>query len=171
MEACFNLYPEFFFFFFLLLIYLCLCWVFLAACWLFPVVVASLTAEFKLSSVGSVVAAPGLSCPEACGIFLDQGSNLCPCTGRQSHQGSSQNVVLISYYNMTDIDTIALKEEFIILPQRKGISYHTGSHGKAPEFGGKSGERTAWPTLYWGFQEKEWVRQGRQAWVHQNWTD
>jgi len=66
--------------------------------------------------MGSVVAAPGLSCPEACGIFLDQGSNLCPCTGRQSHQGSSQNVVLISYYNMTDIDTIALKEEFIIIP-------------------------------------------------------
>ena len=28
--------------------------------------------------VGSVVVARGLSCSVACGIFLDQGSNLCP---------------------------------------------------------------------------------------------
>ena len=27
---------------------------------------------------GSVVVEHGLSCPAACGIFLDQGSNLCP---------------------------------------------------------------------------------------------
>ena len=85
-----------------------------------------------------------------------------PCTGRQNHQGSSQNVVLISYCNMRDIDTTALKEEFIITPQRKGISYHTGSHGKAPESGGKSRKRTAWSALYCGFQEEQ-VRQGRQA--------
>ena len=26
-----------------------------------------------------------LSCPTACVIFLDQGSNLCPCIGRQIH--------------------------------------------------------------------------------------
>ena len=30
-----------------------------------------------------VVAAPGLSCSVACGIFLDQGLNLCLCTGSQ----------------------------------------------------------------------------------------
>ena len=65
-------------FFKLLFIYLCPCWVFIAACWLFPVVLASLTADLKLQSMGSVVVAHGLSCPEACGIFLDQGSNLCP---------------------------------------------------------------------------------------------
>ena len=28
--------------------------------------------------MGSVVVAHGLSCPAACGIFPDQGSNLCP---------------------------------------------------------------------------------------------
>ena len=31
-----------------------------------------------LKSTGSVVVAHGLSCPMACGIFPDQGSNLCP---------------------------------------------------------------------------------------------
>ena len=31
-----------------------------------------------LWSTGSVVVAYGLSCSEACGIFLDQGSKLCP---------------------------------------------------------------------------------------------
>ena len=30
----------------------------------------------------SVVVMCGLSCPEAYGIFLDQGWNLCPCIGR-----------------------------------------------------------------------------------------
>ena len=32
--------------------------------------------EHRLQVSGSVVMAPGLSCPEACWIFLDQGSNL-----------------------------------------------------------------------------------------------
>ena len=32
----------------------------------------------KLQHVGSAVVAPGLSFSVACGIFLDQGSNLCP---------------------------------------------------------------------------------------------
>ena len=31
-----------------------------------------------LGCKGSVVAAHGLSCPAACGLFLDQGSNRCP---------------------------------------------------------------------------------------------
>ena len=31
---------------------------------------------------GSVVVAHRLSCSAACGIFPDQGSNLCPCIGR-----------------------------------------------------------------------------------------
>ena len=43
--------------------------------------------------MGSGVAVHGLSCPTACGIFLDQGSNLVPCIGRRilnplDHQGS-----------------------------------------------------------------------------------
>ena len=32
----------------------------------------------ELQLLGSVVVAHGLSCFEACGIFPDQGSNLCP---------------------------------------------------------------------------------------------
>ena len=32
----------------------------------------------SLQEAGSVVVAHGLSCSTACGIFLDQGSNLCP---------------------------------------------------------------------------------------------
>ena len=34
--------------------------------------------ERRLLRAGSVVVAHGLSCSVACGIFLDQGSNLCP---------------------------------------------------------------------------------------------
>ena len=39
-------------------------------------VTASLVVEHRCS--GSVVVAHGLSCSAACGIFPDQGSNLCP---------------------------------------------------------------------------------------------
>ena len=49
---------------------------------------------WALGCVGSVVGAHGLSCPVACGIFLEQGSNPCPLhwqAGAQllGHQGSS----------------------------------------------------------------------------------
>ena len=39
---------------------------------------ASLVARLRLWSAGSVAVAPSLSCSEACEIFLDQESNLCP---------------------------------------------------------------------------------------------
>jgi len=39
---------------------------------------ASAVAAWELWSVGSGVAVYELSCSEACGIFLDQGSNLYP---------------------------------------------------------------------------------------------
>ena len=43
------------------------------------IAVASLVAEHGALGVGvSVVEANGLSCPTVCGIFPDQGSNLCP---------------------------------------------------------------------------------------------
>ena len=42
------------------------------------VAAASLVVEHKLKSVGSAVVARGLSCFVARGIFLDQGSDLCP---------------------------------------------------------------------------------------------
>ena len=53
-----------------------------------------------LIAVASLVAghglqAPGLSCPTACRIFLDQGSKLCPCISRRTLNtgppGKSQN--------------------------------------------------------------------------------
>ena len=40
--------------------------------------VGSVVVARGLQSTGSVVVAPGLSCSAACGIFLDQGSNLRP---------------------------------------------------------------------------------------------
>ena len=54
---------------------------------------ASPAAEHRLQSTGSVVVADGLSCPEACGIFLEQGSNLYPLHWQAdseplNHQGS-----------------------------------------------------------------------------------
>ena len=58
------------------------------------IVVASLVAEHRLLGAwASVVVAHVLSCPEACGIFFDQGSNPCSLHGQSdsqplSHQGS-----------------------------------------------------------------------------------
>ena len=69
-------------FFFLIFIYLCLAELGLHCCvqvfsscgkrGYFLVVVCKL-----LIPVASLVVAHGLSCPATCGIFLDQGSNLC----------------------------------------------------------------------------------------------
>ena len=42
------------------------------------IAVASLAAEHGLYRAGSVVVGHRLSCPAACGIFPDQGSNPCP---------------------------------------------------------------------------------------------
>ena len=49
------------------------------------IVVTSSVAEHRLylGPPGSVVVVPGLSCPAACGMFLDQESNLCPHFSRQ----------------------------------------------------------------------------------------
>ena len=58
------------------------------------IAVGSLIAEHELQvSRVSVVVAHVLSCPAACGIFLDQGSNLCPLHQQADslppdHQGS-----------------------------------------------------------------------------------
>ena len=38
---------------------------------------ASVTAARRLQTTGSVVVTHGLSCPTACGVFLDQGWNRC----------------------------------------------------------------------------------------------
>ena len=76
-------------------LFICLSWVFVAACrlslvmeskdysliavcWLL-IAVASLLVEHGLQgALASVVVVHRLSCPETCGIFLDQDLNLCP---------------------------------------------------------------------------------------------
>ena len=101
--------PLLFFFFFLkgctffkviyLFIYFWLRWVFIAARGLSAVAVSGgysslLCTGFSLRwplllrstgsrCTGSVVVVHGLSCSAACGIFPAQGSNPCPCIGRQ----------------------------------------------------------------------------------------
>ena len=63
--------------------------------------VASLVAEHRLWPMGSVVVAYKLSCAEACGIFLDQGSsNLCPLHYKVDsrpldHQGSRHIFIIM----------------------------------------------------------------------------
>ena len=44
---------------------------------------ASVVETHRLQSTDSVVEVYTLNCPGACGIFSDQGSNQCPCIGRQ----------------------------------------------------------------------------------------
>ena len=61
---------------------------------------ASVVAIPGLQSTGSVVVALRLSCSEACGIFLDQGSNLCllhwqVASYHLSHQGSPNTILNI----------------------------------------------------------------------------
>ena len=87
---CLCFIPSYFFFFlnlFLYFIYFWLHWVLVAARGLslscgdlrLLIVVASLAAEHGLLGArASVVVAHGLRCSAACGIFLDQGLNLCP---------------------------------------------------------------------------------------------
>ena len=58
-------------------------------------IVASPVAEHRLRCAGSVVVAHGPSCSAACGIFPDQGLNLCPLHWQADsqplrHQGSPE---------------------------------------------------------------------------------
>lgn len=62
---------------------------------------ASLIAEPGCYSTGSRVVAPRLSCPAACGIFPDQGSNLSPLQWQVTskplaHQGNPGRVCILS---------------------------------------------------------------------------
>ena len=89
-----------FFFFLILFIYFWLCWVFVSV-WGLSLVAASgghssswcaglsLSRPLLLRSTGSrragsVIVAHGPTCSAACGSFPDQGSNPCPCIGRQT---------------------------------------------------------------------------------------
>ena len=104
-------YFLFFFFLINLFIYFWLCWVFVSVRGLSLVVASgghsslrcaglSLSRPLLLRSTGSrhagsVVVARGPSCPAACGIFPDQGSNPCPLHWQADsqplrHQGSPE---------------------------------------------------------------------------------
>ena len=106
---------SFFFFliFMYLFIYLWLCWVFVSVRGLSPVAASrghsssrcaslSLSRRLLLRSTGSrragsVIVAQGPSCSAACGIFPDQGLNLCPLHWQADsqplrHQGSRRAV-------------------------------------------------------------------------------
>ena len=67
-------------------IYFWLCWVFIAVCGLSLVVIPE--SLIAVPFLVAVVAVHGLSCCVACGIFLEQGSNLSPAlAGRFSTPG------------------------------------------------------------------------------------
>ena len=54
--------------------------------WLF-IAIYGLSLVSGLPSMSSAAVVHGLSCPEACGVFSDQGSNLCPSHWPLDHQG------------------------------------------------------------------------------------
>ena len=86
-SGAFFSYGYRFFFFFLAVLGLCCCAGFslvaatkgcsLVAVRRLHMMVASLVAEYRLAGRGSIVVTHGLSCSTACGIFPDQGLNLC----------------------------------------------------------------------------------------------
>ena len=116
-EVDFFLYVSFFFYMclFFLFNFFWLCWVFVSVQGLSLVAASgghsssrctglSLSRPLLLQSTGSrragsVVVAHGPSCPAACGIFPDQGSNPCPLHWQADsqplhHQGSPLHVSL-----------------------------------------------------------------------------
>ena len=107
-----------------LFIYLWLCWFFISAWGLSPVVASgghsssrctglSLSWSLLLRSTGSrcagsVVVAHGPSCSVACGIFPDQGSNLCPLHWQADsqplcHQGSPHCAFKLNFLMINDV--------------------------------------------------------------------
>ena len=63
--------------------------------------------------VGSEVVELLLSCSTACGIFPDQGLNLCPCVGRQILIYCANREVL-KVYNL-NIEIVLLDEKIEII--------------------------------------------------------
>ena len=83
-----------------------LCWVFVAACGHSLVAVYGehslplLGAQALSSAWASGVVVQGLRCPPACGIFPDQGLNLCPCIGRWNPNHWTTREVLGFVFNL-----------------------------------------------------------------------
>ena len=98
----------------------------------------SLLRPLLLQSAGSVVVAHGLSCPVACGIFPDQGSNPCPLHWQADsqplrHQGSPPRWALPSPFLLSSL-------ALFLLPCGPGLFFLLlpwGGRGR--EAGGGSG--------------------------------
>ena len=72
-------------------------------------IAASLVAENKLQTPGSVIVAHGPSCSAACGIFPDQSSNPCPLHWQADsqplrHQGNPHCVFDLHFPNISDVE-------------------------------------------------------------------
>ena len=61
---------------------------------------ASAAVALELQSTGSVAVACRLSCPMACGIFLDQGLNPCPLHWQVEYQGSLIHLHLFTFLHL-----------------------------------------------------------------------
>ena len=79
-----------------------------------------------LQSTGSVVVAHGFSCPTACGIFPDQGLNLCLLHWQVdpsplSHQGSPRSLIL-----SWDLELKGLRHLLVYLPSLQPVGLCLG---------------------------------------------
>ena len=87
---------------------------------------ASLVAEPRLQSTGSVVVVLGLSYPETCGIFPDQGLNLCPLHWQADsqplgHQGRPTSSTLVEYRSCHYVVEMIPSEK----NSSKSLKYHS----------------------------------------------
>ena len=129
-----------FYLFIYLFIYFWLCWVFVSVRGLSPVVASgghsssrcaglSLSRPLLLWSTGSrhagsVVVAHGPSCSAACGIFPDQGANLCSLHWQADsqplrHQGSPRSHTL-NQWSMLRL-TVKVLESFLVCDSQKHL--------------------------------------------------
>ena len=130
-----------FFFNLILFIYFWLCWVFVSVRGLSPVVAsgdhsslwcAGLSSSRPLllrstgsRRAGSAIVAHGPSCSAACGIFPDQGSNLCPLHWQADsqplrHQGSPKwvifnlRIMLMKHLHKGSVDECSRQSELLV---------------------------------------------------------
>ena len=124
-----------------LFIYFWLCWVFVSVRGLSPVVASgghsssrctglSVSRPLPLRSTGSrhagsVVVAHGPSCSTACGIFPDQGLNLCPLHWQADSQPLCHQGSPLSFFNIICIMEICFQANFCFNLAVAGLSCST----------------------------------------------
>ena len=159
-----TFFPIFFFFFLkFLFIFFWLCWVFISARGLSPVVASgghsssrcvglSLSRPLLLRSTGSrragsVTVAHGPSCSTARGIFPDQGSNPCPLHWQADsqplrHQGSPSPSFMLSsmplYWIWILLKILSFSKNALLSPYAKWNLRILQGHQKDPALGGWS---------------------------------